>query len=651
MTKPVNTKNSQFSGYSTIPIEKINIFDGIWKKMQVKNRDISIKAGYKKLEETGCIENLLIAAGKIKKQYNMTFDCPFMDSDLYKWLEAVAYDLAINPDDELMKKADDIINKIEMAQCEDGYLHTYSQTPDYHPDFPHRLVEKPVERWKSLRMGHELYCAGHLFQAAVAYYQSTGKRKILDVAERFAVLINDEFVIKGRRPATPGHAVIEMGLIELYRETKNEMYKDLSKFFIDQRGKKVYDDHPQFDSSYYQDRVKVREASVIEGHAVRAGYFASGITDLYIETGEEALLTALNRQWENMVSRRMYVTGAIGARHYGESFGLDYALPNESAYCETCAAIASIQWNWRMFLATGNGKHNEIIEKTMYNGFLSGISLDGKNYFYKNPLSSDGVSKWGSNDEVGRVEWFGCACCPPNVMRTLSSIGHYLFSESSNGIQVHQYGSISINTKIDGEDLSLRMDSNYPWSGNIKLFIHKIPVDVFNVGLRIPEWTNDYKIMVNNEKYNPKISPNGYAEINRQWKPGDNIDLQFEIKPYLIVGNPRVESITGKVAIGNGPLIYCIEASDQSFKTDLTDIMIDPDTDFEVTWSENTLEGVNIIMVDGKRMNDTDWENSLYKKLTEKKSLITKDIKIKAIPYFTWANREISPMKVWIPRS
>src|SRR5690606_21110932 len=399
-----------YARWRQLPLNSVSLTGGFWAEWQNLNRRTTLQHGYQMLEKAGNFDNLRIAAGQKEGQFRGP---AFQDSDIYKWLEAVAYELMTHPDPALQRQADEVIELIAAAQQDDGYLNSY-----------YTIVE-PDRRWSDLDFGHELYCAGHLIEAAVAYTRATGTTQLLNVATRFADLIADTFNPQAREGA-PGHPEIEMALVELYRETGNRRYLDLAAYFIDQRGKSEMRGLGWLKAEDHQDRVPVRQEDVVEGHAVRAMYLNAGVTDLYLETGEQALLDAMQKQWRDMVTGKMFLTGGLGSRYEGEAFGDPYELPSDQCYCETCAAIGSIFWNWRMLQVTGDSRYADVIERQLYNGMLSGLALDGKHFFYMNPLLSRGGYE--------RQEWLGCACCPPNLMRLLASLGKYFATHDESGV-------------------------------------------------------------------------------------------------------------------------------------------------------------------------------------------------------------------------
>jgi hypothetical protein len=620
-----STKASPHARLISIPLAAISLCDGFWSKRQEINRQVSLRHGYRNLEQSGNINNLRLAAGLSQGSYKGPL---FMDSDVYKWLEAVAYELANTQDIELEQQAEQTIDLLAAAQKEDGYLNSYYQ------------IVEPGKRWSDLDHGHEMYCAGHLIQAAIAHHRSTGRTKLLDVACRFADHIDSIFG-HGQREGACGHPEIEMALVELYRETGQIRYLELAGFFIDQRGRGRMKGMGPYGSEYHQDRVPVRKAIQVEGHAVRQLYLNSGATDLYLETGETALLEALLRLWHDTTARKMYLTGGYGARFEGESFGDAYELPSDRCYCETCASIGAMMWNWRMLLATGEARFADSIERTLYNGFLSGVSLDGRSYFYVNPLQSRGG--------IERQGWYGCACCPPNVMRQITSIGHYIATQDAEGVQLHQYIPAKIHVEhFDGFQLSIRIQTDYPWDGRVKVIIDETGPSPWRLRLRVPGWCTAASLQVNGQLLNDSLFGSTYADVKRVWRAGDVIELHFPMQPRFIQPNPRIDAVRGSLAIERGPLVYCIEQADQPSDTNLLDIQIDRNGALVDSWQENLLGGVVAVEVQGVMVDVRSWEDQLYRPLTLE-TLPQSKVKLIAIPYYAWANRGPGAMRVWFP--
>jgi DUF1680 family protein len=613
----VDAARSKFAKLRPVPIESVRLKDDFWAPRLKIIQEVTLPSQYKLLYETGRIFNFRRAAGKEKGDFQ---GLVFNDSDVYKWLEAAAFSYAYNPDPDLLAKSREIIDEIAAAQDEDGYLNTYF------------TFEKKGERWKNLRDLHELYCAGHLFQAAVALYRAAEEKKILDVACRFADHIVSLFG-PNKLMGVPGHPEVEMALVELYRTVGKKEYLDLAIFFIDNRGKKLIGGNP-----YHIDHKPFRELTEIVGHAVRALYLNCGATDIYLETGDKTLFEALMRLWHNLTEQKMYVTGGAGARHEGEAFGDNYELPNARAYAETCAAIANFMWNWRMLLATGEAAFTDIMELTLYNGILSGISLDGRRYFYVNPLADRGGHR--------RQEWFYCACCPPNIARLIASLPGYFYSTSDNGIWVHLYAKSEAHVKLGDNEVTLLQDTNYPWNGEINVTVDPKKEDLFSLYIRVPGWCRDANIKVNGEKLEGKPQPGSYIEIKRSWRSGDKITLSLAMPIERIVSHPHVAENNGREALKRGPIVYCIEKADNP-DFDVWDMILPDNALLNAEYMPNVLGGIVAIRGEALAMNSEKFGKRLYAPKDEVKHEVRK-VKFTAIPYYAWANREEGPMTVWI---
>jgi DUF1680 family protein len=617
-----------YARWHSLPLSAVSLTGGFWAQRQEINRQVSLQHGYQMLEQAGNLDNLRLAAGQIEGQFRGMI---FQDSDIYKWLEAVGYELAIHPDAALQKLADGVIDLIAAAQQPDGYLNSYVQVVSH--DAP----------WTDLDHGHELYCAGHLFQGAVAYHRGTGTTKLLEVATRFADLIAATFG-PDRRQGACGHPEVETALVELYRDTGKTAYLDVARFFIDQRGKGVMRGMNWMKAEYHQDRVPIRQTEIVEGHAVRAMYLNAGVADIYLETGETALLTALDRQWHDLVSSKLFLTGGLGARYEGEAFGLPYELPADRCYCETCAAIGGVMWNWRMLLITGESRFADLMERTLYNGVLSGLALDGKHFFYMNPLLSRG--------DYTRQEWYSCACCPPNLMRTVASLGQYMTTHDASGIQIHLYNSATIRTELgEGRTVELAMETDYPWQGQVKIAIQESAESAWQLRLRIPEWCPNPTLAINGEVIQHPTRESGYMVLDRVWKPGDSIDLDLPIEATWIVANPRVDAVRESVAIQRGPLVYCLEAIDQP-EVNLLDVQVDVSAPLRAIPRDDLLsQRITTVQGTGYTLTESGWEGQLYRPLVSQQHLSRKPIGLTAIPYYVWANRGETIMRVWLPRA
>ena len=546
----------------------------------------------------------------------------FSDSDVYKWLEALAWELGREPSAELERLARETTELVAAAQEPDGYLNSWCQVVD------------PAWRWTDLEMGHELYCAGHLFQAGVASARATGDTTLLTVARRFADLIDQVFG-EGTDTRTDGHPEVEVALVELYRHTGRQRYLQLADTLTSRRGYGMFADG-RFDLDYYQDAEPVRDARSIVGHAVRALYLAAGVADIYAEAGDEALLASMLRQWDDLTSSKTYLTGGIGSRHHGEAIGEPYELPPDRAYCETCAAIGSIMWNWRMLLVTGESRFADLLERTLYNGFLSGHSLDGESFFYMNPLQSRNGER--------RHRWNPVACCPPNVMRLLASLHHYLATVTETGVQLHQYASSTIRTVVPAAGpVELAVETSYPWSGTVAVDVVSSTDAAWTLSLRIPAWAR--AALVDGEP----VAPGEYATLTRRWRAGDRVVLELDVLPRLTAPNPRIDAVRGCVALERGPIVYCVEQPDLPAGADLADVALDPAADPVDSGPVAQLGGLPGVSLAGV-LRDTDgWRRTEYRDLRELPATSAAPTQLLAVPYFAWANRDEGGMRVWIP--
>jgi len=618
----VDTRQSPFVRLRPLSLDAVTIDDTFWAPRRRVNHAVTLPAQYAQLEQTGRLHNLRRAAGQEQGAFEGRF---FNDSDVYKWLEAAAWVLATERDERLQAQVDDLIALIAAAQDADGYLDTYF------------TFARVPERWTDLAVMHELYCAGHLIQAAVAHHRARGRRDLLDVAVRLADHIVATFNPMGRQGAD-GHPEIEMALVELSRDTGDERYRHQAQFFVDQRGQ-----HPPTISGkeYHQDHAPVRAQHEVVGHAVRALYLYAGMTDLYAETGEQALWEALDTLWRNLQGRKIYITGGAGARHEGEAFGDDYELPNRRAYAETCAAIAHVMWAWRLLLVTGEACYGDALETALYNGVLSGISLDGETYFYENPLADRGNHR--------RQPWFGTACCPPNVARLLASLPGYVYTTSDKGFWVHLYATGTATAALtDVGVVTLRQQTNYPWDGEITLTIDPPDVALFSLFLRVPKWAEGASVTVNDEVIGAPVRPGHYMEIRRQWAQGDVIRLTLPLAVRLLSSHPYVINNRDRVALVRGPLVYCVEAADHP-GVDPWDLVLSTDAAWRVEREPDLLGGIMVLRTEDARARvDDGWEGQLYRSF-DTPSAATTRVPLTAIPYYVWANRDAGPMQVWLP--
>jgi DUF1680 family protein len=627
----VSTTNSPFCRLRPVPIRAVQMHEGFWKPRIDKNATIGLRRQMEQLREHGVVDNFLRLYGKSAKEFQ---GYSFCEEHLYKLIEAASWTLQTYKTPEIERMIDETIKIIEPAQGEDGYLNTYYQR------------ERAAQRWTDgvsppfpeEKMGdymYELYCAGHLFQTAVAHHRSTGDEKLLRIACRYADYICEEFG-PGRRQGHPGHPEIEMALIELYRETGVRRYLDTAGFFIDQLGGK--------------------EMHEILGHAVRAVYFCCGMADYYAETGGSAYLKALERLWKSMTETKMYITGAVGGRVRAESFGREFELPNENSYTETCAAIGSAFWNWRMLSLNGEARFADLLELTMYNSILSGVSLSGDRYFYMNPHASNGRptgDPWYTSERHGvsaRQEWFPVFCCPPNVARFLASVSGYFYSTSEESIWVHLYDNSTVRWHLqDGTEFSLSQKTNYPWDGRVEIQISSEEKKEVTLHIRIPGWCRDASITVDEISCPSPVEPGTYYEIKRSWKGGAKIVLSLAMPPTLIISNPMAAENRCSVAVKRGPLIYCFEGVDNPElsvrEAKLTFDPEDPPRNIRSQHRQDLLGGVTVLT--GEASVPVENWGFLYKPF-DKKPLEKKPVTLKAIPYYAWANRGPSEMTVWL---
>ena len=607
-----------------VSLKDVEISDRFWAPRQETLRKVTIPHLFKMLEKAGNINNFRLARDKAHEGYSGPY---WMDSDLYKAIEAAAYVLAKHPDPDLEKQLDDIISLIASAQLSDGYLNTYFE------------VVEPDKRWTNLMACHEMYCAGHLFEAAVAYYEATGKRNLLDVAVRFADHIDSIFG-EGKRLGYCGHPEIELALVKLWKATGEKRYFDLARFFILKRGSKYFaQEHniplDQYDGRNVQDDVPIKEQKEIVGHAVRAGYLMAGAVDVGRETNDDELLQAVLRIWRNATQKRMFITGGIGSSSANEGFTTDYDLPNLTAYQETCASCAMVFWAHRLALLYGDSQFVDVMERALYNGALAGISLSGDHFFYVNPLESKGGYK--------REEWFGCACCPPNIARLIASLGNYIYAQSDDEIWVNLYVQGKANIELGGKKVGLEVVGDYPWDGHMIFFLHPSESFEFSLYLRVPGWCRGAEVRVNGKKEeNPRIEK-GYIVLRRAWKEGDKVEIDLPMPVEKMVAHPEVKDDLGKIALQRGPLVYCFEEQDQN--APLNYIYLSLDSDFKPKWEKDLLGGIVALDGEGMACEGVEWKEQLYQAVNPR----MKKVKVRAIPYYAWDNREPGAMKVWMP--
>ncbi|MBS1532967.1 MAG: glycoside hydrolase family 127 protein [Bacteroidetes bacterium] len=630
-----------------VPFTSVKLSDQFWTSRIETNRAVTIPASFARCESTGRVKNFVMAAehkGKFCTVY------PFDDTDIYKTIEGASYSLAEHPDPKLQAYLDSLIAIVGKAQEPDGYLYTARTIDPLHPG-PWAGPERWVNEGK---MSHELYCAGHMYEAAAAHYMATGERNFLNIALKNADLLVRTFG-PGKRAVAPGHEIVEMGLVRLYRITGKKDYLGLAKFFIDQRGIKKYNPKSKNEyenGKYFQDDVPVIDQTEAEGHAVRAMYLYSGMADVAALTGDTAYLKAIDRIWDNMVGKKMYVQGSIGAVGDGERFGENYELPNATAYNETCAAIGSVFWNERMFLLHGDSKYIDVLEKTLYNGLISGVGLDGKSFFYTNAMQITNNFK-GEDTEPERSGWFTCSCCPTNVVRLIPSIPGYMYAEKGNSVYVNLFISGTGNLMVNNKPVTIVQQNNYPWDGVLAFTINPKSAMNMDLRIRIPGWARNEampsdlysyehtvsqhaEIKVNGSPVDYKIE-NGYAVISRKWKKNDKVEVNLPMEVRRVVANSKIGDDNQKVALQRGPIMYCAEWKDNNGLA--SNIIIPKDAEFKSEYEQGLLNGVMVLKADVKSVNiDSSGQN-----------VSTQNATLTAIPYYSWANRGKGEMTVWFP--
>jgi len=622
------------------------ITTGLWHDSRVTNALVSIPDGWDRLVEAGNIHNLELAAGTTTGDYRN--DLAFMDSDLYKWLEAVGCLLGGDDPDErarerLTANLDTSVAVLTAAQEDDGYLNSYVQ------------VIRPDRRWKHLDWGHEHYSAGHLLQAAVAVARGTGRRDLLDIACLLADRIDADFGPEpGKIDGIDGHPEIEMALVELYRVTGERRYLDLARYFVDRRGHGLlaaaHNSDRNFGSAYWQDHTPLREATAVDGHAVRQLYLLAGAVDVYAETGDQSLLEATERLWEEMVATKTYLTGGVGAHHLDESFGDSYELPNERAYTETCAAIASIMLSWRLLLATGKARYADLMERTLYNSLLAGVSLSGDKYLYVNPLQrrDSHALRDGGDMRAERTPWFRCACCPPNVMRTLASLEHYVIAANDTSVVLHQYISGEFEARIARGDVRLAVETDLPWNGSVAVTVNGPADEPWTLTLRVPAWSPKARVTVNGADASEQPQ-DGWLPITRVWQQGDVVTLELDMAVRVVTADPRVDTTRSTVALERGPLVYCLEALDQRGGFRLDDVVIDATGPVTVHQQPDLLGGVVTLTAHGRLRPGGPTSGWWPYRGVATPTPPGAEVELTTVPYYAWANREPGAMRVWIP--
>ncbi len=619
-----------------VPFTSVHIKDDFWSKRLETNRKVTLPHNFKKCEETGRIDNFAKAAGLMPGRYR---GYQFNDSDVFKVIEGASYSLQVHPDPQLDHYLDSLIALIAAAQEKDGYLYT-----------PRKLMDSSYsppggkDRWVGEKDGsHELYNLGHLYEAAAAHYLATGKKNLLDVALKSANLICDTFG-PGKRGEVPGHQVIEIGLCKLYRITGEEKYLRTAKYFLDQRGNAK---GHELIGEYAQDHIPVLEQDSAVGHSVRAAYMYAGMADVAALTGDPSYIKAIDRIWQDVVGTKMYLTGGIGATGGNEGFSNPYSLPNLSAYCETCAAIANVFWNYRMFLLHGDAKYVDVAERIIYNGFLSGVSMEGNRFFYPNPLESFRGAM--------RAEWFDCACCPTNVVRFVPSIAGYIYAQNGDDVYVNLFVGGESIVKMDKRTVKMTQETRYPWDGSIKLTVEPSKSEEFALKIRIPGWAQNrpvpsdlYRYMdPSNEQATIKVNgqkadftpESGYATLRREWKKGDVVDINFPMPIRRVVANDKLLDDKGHVALERGPILFCAEWPDNK-DGNVVNLVLRDNTPLRTEFRKDLLNGVQVVLASAVPVRRT-LQNTI---VTDPEQPYT------AIPYYAWAHRGLGQMEVWPAR-
>ncbi len=637
---PVHSFGHQqiYSDYpiSMVDINKVQITDDFWLPKIKTVQSTTIPFAFDKCSKEGRMDNFLIAGGK--KQGNVLGKMPFDDSDVYKIIEGASYSLISVPDKQLDAYLDSVIAVISTGQEPDGYITTWFTIDPNNPPAP--WTQKTGRRWTGEASSHELYNSGHLFEAAFAHFAATGKRNLLDIAVKNADLLVRSFG-PGKLTIPPGHQIVETGLIKLYRITRNVKYLQLAKFFLDLRGDP--NTHSLY-GAYSQDHIPVTQQTEITGHAVRAVYMYAGMTDIAAIYNDKAYLKAVNNIWNNLNERKTYITGSIGARHEQESLGADYELPNLTAYCETCAAIGNLYWNNRLFMLTGDAKYYDCLERTLYNGLISGLSLDGKSFFYVNPLEADGKFTFNQGS-CTRQSWFDCSCCPTNLVRFIPSLPGLVYARQKDSLFVNLYVSSKAKVTVNNKPVTIEQKTDYPWQGDINIIITPVAPQRFTLKLRIPCWTqnrplpgglysytdtkSDKIIITVNGRQIDYDTSLGYAAITREWKVGDTVTIKLPMTIRHVIAREEVKDDRNKAALEYGPIVYCVEGIDNN---NLAGLTLPDNAPLKLVKRNDLLNGVNVITGDVPAKNGHG------------------TLKLTAIPYYTWSNRGPGTMKVWLPR-
>lgn len=627
----LNLARSPHAKLRNVSVRAVTLRAGFWSGRRAANVEKSIPTMGKLLEANGRMDNFRRLTGRSSASQRGPV---YSDSDVYKWLEAVGFVLQSEPRAELKALADSVIREVLAAQQPDGYLNTY-----YVGEHASDRMKPKAQQW-----GHELYNMGHMLQGAIAFYRATGDSALLDGGTRF---VNDFLLPRfgpepSKQPLLSGHPEMELALIELYRTSGDRRHLELAEYLLrgDPRialkpGEYVY----HFCGKPFTSRTR------LEGHAVRAMYACCGAADYYLETGDQSYWRTLNVLWHDLITSQMYITGGVGARSDGEAFGHPYELPNAQAYGESCAAIGNLMWNWRMLAATGDARHTDVIERALYNGVNSGMSLGGTLYCYRNPLSFDPARE----DQI-RNEWYDTTCCPPNLERTFASLPGYFYSTAEDGLYVHLYHNSELDWRLEnGTPIQVTQKTGYPWQGSVELSIRPASPSEFTVYVRVPAWSDRSSVTVNGKPVEG-ASTGSYAAIRRRWSPGDTVKLELDLRPRLVEANARVVENNGRAAVQRGPLIYCLEGLDQPKGTSLADVALRPSAGeaFSESFEENLLGGVVALRHEGLAIETSEARRALYFPSSAPAGKSSR-IRLTFIPYYAWNNRQPTEMQVWTP--
>jgi len=640
----LNLTNSPHAKLHNIPVHAVTINEGFWAQRRKTNVEKSIPTMRELLEANGRMDNFRRLTGKSAAPQRGPV---YSDSDVYKWAEAVGFALQSGDRPELRAQTEKFIDDVVAAQEPSGYLNTYYQGD--RASMRMQTASTAGGRGASVQeTGHELYSLGHMIQGAIAYYRATGDRKLLDAGIRFV----DNFLLKNygpgadKKPIVSGHPEIELALIELYRTTGNKRYLDLAGYILKGDPERIPLRPDRY--VYMFSGIPFTSRTKLEGHAVRAMYACSGAADYYLETGDQAYWKTLEILWKDLTASKLYITGGVGARGAGEAFGDAYELPNLRAYGESCAAIGSMMWNWRMLAATGEARFTDVIERALYNGINSGMSLNGTLYCYQNPLEYV-----PGEDRPIRNPWYDTTCCPPNLERTLASLPGYFYSTSKDGIYVHLYDNSELNWHLEnGAGLKVAQKTNYPWDGAVELDVTPEQASQFTFYVRIPEWAAGARVAVNGQPVSG-VKAGQYLPIERRWAPGDKIRLRFDMTPQVIVANPRLADDSGRAAIERGPLVYCVEHMDQPGVASLYDIAMvvgrAPGNEFRAEMQKDLLGGIMVLKHTGAVYETPLSQQPLYQLFAKGAQRASHPVSLTMIPYYAWSNREPTAMEVWIP--